>query len=122
MAFWTYILLCADRKYYTGHTEDLEVRLGQHQSGLIKGFTSTRLPVELLWAEYFPTRYEALDAELKIKKWLVAKKRALIDRDWQRLSHFSKPPKERGAPSDSVSTSLDTNGKEVSAPLPEQKL
>ena len=66
MAFYAYILLCADGKYYTGHTDNLEKRIGQHQSGLIKGFTSSRLPVTLLWAQDFPTRYEALDAELKI--------------------------------------------------------
>jgi len=110
MAFWTYILRCADGKYYTGHTEDLEVRLGQHQSGLIKGFTSSRLPVELVWADDFPTRYDALSAELKIKKWSTAKKRALIDGDWERLAYFSKPPKERGRKPTGVSTSLDTNG------------
>lgn len=113
MAFCTYILLCADGKYYTGHTDDLEVRLGQHQSGLIKGFTSSRLPVQLVWADNFPTRYEALDAELKIKKWSTAKKRALIEGDWQALSYFSKPPKERGTKPFGVSTSLDTNGIEA---------
>ncbi len=110
MAFWTYILRCSDGKYYTGHTEDLEVRLGQHQSGLIKGFTSSRLPVQLVWADSYHTRYEVLDAELKIKKWSTAKKRALIDGDWQALSYFSKPPKERDVEPKSVSTSLDTNG------------
>ncbi len=48
MAFWTYILLCADGRYYTGHTDNLEHRIGQHQSGLIEGFTSSRLPVRLM--------------------------------------------------------------------------
>jgi predicted GIY-YIG superfamily endonuclease len=44
MAFWTYILLCADGLYYTGHTDDLERRIGQHQSGAIEGFTSSPGP------------------------------------------------------------------------------
>jgi putative endonuclease len=95
MAFWTYILLCADGLYYTGHTDDLEKRIGQHQSGMIEGFTSSRLPARLMWSQDFPTRYEALDAELKIKKWSKAKKQALIRGDWDSLSHFAKPPKER---------------------------
>ena len=30
---WIHILRCADGSYYTGHTENLEQRLAQHQSG-----------------------------------------------------------------------------------------
>ena len=129
MAFWTYILLCADGKFYTGHTDDLETRIGQHQTGQIEGFTSSRLPVRLMWSQDFPTRYEALDAELKIKKWSQAKKQGLIAGDWSMVSHFAKPPKERtpasnhvlversrDTPKDStfpmgLSTSLEANGK-----------
>ena len=129
MAFWTYILLCADGLYYTGHTDNLEYRIGQHQSGQIEGFTSSRLPVRLMWSQDFPTRFEALDAEIRIKKWSRAKKEALIRGDWNAVSHFAKPPKERThppfassevemprgyAPTMGVSTSLDTNGNGVS--------
>jgi predicted GIY-YIG superfamily endonuclease len=125
MAFWTYILLCADGLYYTGHTDNLEFRIGQHQSGQIEGFTSSRLPVRLMWSQDFPTRAEALDAEMRIKKWSRAKKEALIRGDWETVSHFAKPPNEPPpspfassevempgghAPTMGVSTSLDTNG------------
>ncbi|HJS10944.1 GIY-YIG nuclease family protein [Sphingopyxis sp.] len=133
MAFWTYILLCADGLYYTGHTDNLEYRIGQHQSGEIEGFTSSRLPVRLMWSQDFPSRFEALDAEMRIKKWSRAKKEALIRGDWSEVSHFAKPPHERppvparvpplsiriersrdtprpGATPMGVSTSLDTNG------------
>ena len=125
MAFWTYILLCADGLYYTGHTDNLEYRIGQHQSDKIEGFTSSRLPVRLMWSQDFATRYEALDAEMRIKKWSRAKKEALIRGDWKALNHFAKPPAERpsrpvrversrDAPLDGVtpmgvSTSLNTN-------------
>ncbi len=110
MAFYAYILKCADGKYYTGHTEDLELRMVQHQSGLVKGYTSSRLPVSLMWAQDFPTRYEALDAELKIKGWSQAKKEALGRGDWGGVSFFARPPKKRGALPPGVSTMLDTNG------------
>jgi putative endonuclease len=113
MAFWTYLLLCADGLYYTGHTEDLEKRFGQHQSGLIKGFTSSRLPVKLAWADYSQTRAEAIENELRVKKWSKAKKRALAAQDWDRLSYYAKPPSERGAEPHGVSSSLDTNGEGV---------
>ena len=110
MAFWTYLLICADGLYYTGHTEDLERRIGEHQSGLIKGFTSSRLPAQLIWADYFHARVEAIENELRVKKWSKAKKRALASQDWDKLSYFSKPPSERGAVPPGVSSSLDTNG------------
>ena len=104
MAFWCYILRCADGKYYTGHTDDLERRIAEHMHGGYCDFTSRRLPVELIWAADFPTRAEALSSELRVKKWSWAKKEALAAGDWKRLSHFARPPRER------VSTSLDTNG------------
>ena len=59
MSFWVYILRCADNSYYTGHTDNLEERLAKHQAGEFGGYTSTRLPVELLFSEEFPTREEA---------------------------------------------------------------
>ncbi len=137
MAFWTYILLCADGLYYTGHTDNLEYRISQHQSGQIEGFTSSRLPVRLMWSQGFDTRYEALDAEMRIKKWSRAKKEALIRGDWNEVSHFAKPPKERtshpvrversrdtsrdSATPMGVSTSLDTNGGGSLASPPKDK-
>ena len=104
MAFWCYILRCADGMFYTGHTDDIERRIAEHRHGGFCKFTSRRLPVELVWATDFPTREEALASELRISKWSRAKNMALIDGDWKRVSHFAKPPGER------VSTSLDTNG------------
>ncbi|MGX5711537.1 TrmH family RNA methyltransferase [Sphingopyxis terrae subsp. ummariensis] len=97
MTFWTYLLHCADRTYYTGHTDDLERRLYQHQEGILGGYTSTRRPVELVWAEAFATREEAKATELKIKNWSRIKKEALIAKDWKRLKQASIPPAERAA-------------------------
>jgi len=98
MPFHTYILHCADRSYYTGHTDDLDRRVAQHQSGALRGYTYERRPVELVWTEEFQTREEALSAELKIKNWSRAKKEALIAKDWDRLKHLSHPPHERNHP------------------------
>jgi putative endonuclease len=95
MAFWVYILECADSRFYTGHTDDLDRRIAEHQAGGYSEFTSARRPVTLMWSENFPTRLEAIEAELRIKKWSRAKKQALISGDWQSLKHFSRPPSER---------------------------
>ena len=112
MPFWCYILRCADGKYYTGHTDDLERRYAEHQTGGYCDFTSRRRPVELVWADEFPTREEALESELRVKKWSRAKKEALAASDWDRLSYFARPPHERSTdgPPKRVSTALDTNG------------
>ncbi|RHW17291.1 GIY-YIG nuclease family protein [Sphingomonas gilva] len=104
MAFWVYLLRCSDGRYYTDHTDDLERRFAQHQTGGFCDFTSRRRPVTLAWSEYFQTRIEAREAERIVGGWSRAKKEALIRGDWGTVSFFARPPKER------FSTSLETNG------------
>ena len=85
MTFSVYLLRCADGSYYAGHTDELERRIGEHQSGLVAGYTQDRRPVELMWSQEFATREEALAAERQIKGWSRAKKEALIRGDWDLL-------------------------------------
>jgi len=75
MVFCAYLLRCNDGSYYAGHTDNLEARLAQHQTGALAGYTAARLPVELVWSEAFPTRDEAFAAERRIKGWSRAKNR-----------------------------------------------
>jgi predicted GIY-YIG superfamily endonuclease len=88
--FFAYILQCSDRSYYTGHTDDLERRMAQHHDGTFAGYTHDRRPVELVWVEEFPSRYEALEAEQKIKGWSREKKQALIRRDWSAVQKLAR--------------------------------
>ncbi|WP_082731223.1 MULTISPECIES: GIY-YIG nuclease family protein [unclassified Sphingomonas] len=104
MAFWAYILRCADGSYYTGHSDDLDRRIAQHQAGGHCDYTSRRRPVQLVWRETFQTRVEALEAERMVGGWSRAKKEAMIAGNWSLVSHLARPPKER------FSTSLETNG------------
>ena len=85
MAFWVYILRCADRSYDIGHTDNLEVRLAQHQSGELAGYTKHRRPVQLVYSENFDSRDAAFAAERPLKGWSRQKKEALIAGDWDRL-------------------------------------
>ena len=49
MSFWVYILRCADNSYYTGHTDNLEKRIGEHEKGAIPScYTLNRRPLELV--------------------------------------------------------------------------
>jgi tRNA/rRNA methyltransferase len=104
MSFWTYILRCSNGIYYTGHTDDIDRRIAEHQSGAIKGYTHDKRPVELMWAEEFLTRAEALEAELRVKNWSRAKKEGLIAGNWSAVSDAAVPPGERAS---RVSASLD---------------
>jgi putative endonuclease len=89
MPFWVYLLRCADGSYYTGHTDDLGKRMAAHQMGEIPGYTSTRRPVELVFNESFPSREEALGAELRIKGWNRKKKEAMIRGDWKQVQRLA---------------------------------
>jgi predicted GIY-YIG superfamily endonuclease len=95
MQFWVYLLRCADGSYYAGHTEDMEKRLWEHQQGICCDWTSRRRPVDLVWCEALPTRYEAIVFERRIKGWTRAKKEALIADDWDRIGWLSRKPSER---------------------------
>ncbi len=89
MTFWVYVLGCADRSYYTGHTDDLEKRMMEHETGEIECYTSTRLPVKLIFADEFPTREEALARERQIKGWSRKKKEAMMRGDWAEVSRLA---------------------------------
>ena len=90
MHFFAYLLRCNDSSFYAGHTDNLELRIAQHRSGVMGGYTAKRLPIELVWSETFETREEALAAERQIKGWSRAKKQALIDGDWELVSKLAK--------------------------------
>ncbi|MDB5762206.1 MAG: endonuclease containing a domain protein [Herminiimonas sp.] len=70
--------------------DDIESRVAQHQSGAFPGYTATRLPVTLMKAENFPTREEALAAEMQLKGWGRAKKEAWVKGDFVLLKQLAK--------------------------------
>jgi predicted GIY-YIG superfamily endonuclease len=90
VAFWVYLLRCADSSYYAGHTDNLDKRIGEHMTGACDGYTTTRLPVELVFSQECSTRIEALNFERQIKGWRRAKKEALIRGDWEEISRLAK--------------------------------
>lgn len=90
MAFWTYMLICADGSYYVGHTDNLESRVACHERGEVSGYTQSRRPVRLCWSQPFVSRVEALAAERRIKGWSRAKKAALAVSDWAALNRLSR--------------------------------
>ena len=84
------MLHCNGGRLYVGHTDSLERRIAQHESGAFPGFTRDYAPVQLIWSEAFGTRIEALEAERRLKGWSRAKKLALVRGDWDEISRLAK--------------------------------
>ena len=87
---WAYILKCTDKSYYVGCTTNLGNRLNEHKNKKFTGYTSSRLPVELVFSQEFNHINDAIKAERKIKKWSRKKKEALISGDYGLLHKLSE--------------------------------
>ena len=79
---WVRILRCSDGSCYTGKSQNLEQGIARHKDDTFGGYTSKRLPVELVFTECLPTYEQAIRAERQIKGWSRAKKEALIRGDF----------------------------------------
>ena len=88
--FFVYILKCNDHSYYIGQTDNMEKRLNDHLEGKIDSYTSSRLPIKLVWIQSFNSRYEALSAERKLKGWNRVKKETLINCGIEAVKNLSK--------------------------------
>ena len=96
---YMYILECADGSYYTGSTWNLERRLAEHQSGVGARHTAKRLPVRLVYCEYYDRITDAFQREKQVQGWSRRKKQALIEENADKLVEYSRnyaqyPPPE----------------------------
>lgn len=85
-----YILKCSDNTFYTGSTWDLEKRLYEHQEGMGANYTKKRLPVELVYFEDCDRIDDAYCREKQIQGWSHAKKKALIEQNYNKLHELAK--------------------------------
>lgn len=85
--FYFYIARCSDNSLYCGQTNNLEIRIKEHNSSSVRGakYTKLRKPIKLAYSEKYPTLQEAMKRELQVKKWTKAKKEALVKGDLQLL-------------------------------------
>lgn len=87
---YMYILECADGSLYVGSTLNLEHRLAQHNDGEGAAYTSTRLPVRLLYFETFDRVDDAYRREKQVQGWGRAKRLALITGHLESLPPLSR--------------------------------
>ena len=79
MAFYCYIVECADGTFYTGWTTDPERREKQHNSGRGAKYTRMHGPVKLVYVEEQTDRIAAMKRELAIKRMTHERKKRLFD-------------------------------------------
>ena len=89
-AGYVYILLCNDGSYYTGSTQNMELRLWQHEHGEGARYTQTRLPIKLVFVDEYDHVDEAFRREKQIQGWSRKKKEALISGAFNLLPELSK--------------------------------
>jgi putative endonuclease len=89
MKGWMYILKCTDGSYYVGSTNNIELRLQQHQNGEGANHTKKRLPITLVYIEEFEQIDEAFYREKQVQGWNRKKKEALIYNQQDELPKLS---------------------------------
>jgi len=95
-SYFVYILRCSDDSFYIGQTTDLSKRITEHETGVLpKSYTHSRRPVKLVWFGEFPTHEEAFAFERQIKGWSRAKKKALIDDDWDKIHQIGQDERKQ---------------------------
>ena len=67
--WYLYMVRCADDTIYTGISIDVQARVTKHNSGRGAKYTSTRLPVRLIYSESQPDRITAMKREIQVKRW-----------------------------------------------------
>ena len=77
MAYFCYMVLCANGAYYTGWTTDPQRRVSEHNAGRGARYTRMHGPVELVYVEEVTDQSTALKREVEIKRYSHAKKAAL---------------------------------------------
>jgi putative endonuclease len=77
--FYVYILSSHSRRLYTGVTNDLRRRLGEHRSGINRGHTQRYRIHRLVWFESTGDIRRAIAREKEIKSWTREKRMQLIE-------------------------------------------
>jgi len=77
--YWVYIVGSRSGTLYIGMTSNLYVRVMQHKSGEIEGFSSKYRCNRLVYWESFDDVLKAIDREKQLKGWRRSKKIALIE-------------------------------------------
>jgi len=68
MAFYCYLLECADGSFYCGWSKDIQHRVKMHTKGQAARYTRSRLPVRLVYFEKVDSQSAAMRRENELKR------------------------------------------------------
>lgn len=85
MAWFVYMVRCADGSLYTGATTDLARRVARHNEGTGARYTRSRRPVALVWSRRAKDRGSALSREARLKQLSREEKVAVVEGRLRRL-------------------------------------
>ena len=89
--YYVYMLRCSDGSYYTGVTNNVELRLAQHERGDDAScYTFKRRPMTLVYTCAFRDIFDAIAYEKKLKRWSRRKKEALINGEYGNLPRLAE--------------------------------
>jgi putative endonuclease len=77
MAWFLYLIECADGSVYTGIAVDVQARFEKHLNGTGARYTRSRKPLQVLASFELADRSSALRAEYRVKQLSAVEKRAL---------------------------------------------
>ena len=77
MAWFLYLIECADGSVYTGIATDVDARFAKHANGTGARYTRAHKPVSVLASFELADRSSALRAEYQVKRLSPTQKRAL---------------------------------------------
>lgn len=77
--YYVYIVASASRVLYIGVTNNIKRRVEEHRQKSVPGFTANYNTRELVHVELFGTMRAAIAREKQLKRWIRAKKIALIE-------------------------------------------
>ena len=76
--WYVYMLLCDQKTFYVGITNDPKERLAEHRDKR-SFFTKKFSDLKFVYCENYPSKHEAALREKQIKGWSRTKKQMLID-------------------------------------------
>lgn len=89
--YYVYVLRCIDGTFYTGVTNDVDRRVGEHHDGRDRFcYTYMRRPLRLVHVSEFAWIDQAIAFEKQFKGWSHRKKRCFVEGNWDDLRRFAK--------------------------------
>jgi len=76
-----YILLCSDKSYYTGISNNVEKRFLNHKNSKGGAYTRSHKPIKIIYKEKCADKSQALKREAQIKKLTKTQKELLLNQN-----------------------------------------